>query len=416
MNKADSSIITQILQEHGYEIVGNPNDADIFIVNTCSVRAHAEARALGYISTMKPWCNKDGRILAVVGCMAKRLENRLFKEFPFVDLILGPDSYRTIDEYVKEIIDKKNRIIETALHEETYCGIHPKPNGVASFVPIMRGCNNFCSYCVVPFVRGHAASRNFQDIVKEIEDLVDSGVKDVTLLGQNVNEYSYQGTDFADLLKICTQIPGLFRMRFLTSHPKDLSDKIIETIAINKNICEWFHLPLQSGSDRILALMNRNYTKEQYLDLISRIREKIPQASITTDVIVGFPTETEEEFLETISVLDEVKFDDAYMYCYSPREGTKAFQYESAPEAVIKKRLQTLIDFQNKIVLDKTKAMIGKKFEILFETRARNKGSRGKTRGNKDVVVEKDIELGSIHEVIIKKIIGKTPVGELPKP
>jgi len=416
MNKADSSIITQILQEHGYEIVGDPNYADIFIVNTCSVRAHAEARALGYISTMKPWRNKDGRILAVVGCMAKRLENRLFEEFHFVDLILGPDSYRTIDEYVKEIVDKKNRIIETALHEETYCGIHPKPNGVASFVPIMRGCNNFCSYCVVPFVRGHAASRNFQDIVKEIEDLVDSGVKDITLLGQNVNEYSYQGTDFADLLKICTQIPGLFRLRFLTSHPKDLSDKIIETIHIHRNICEWFHLPLQSGCNRILELMNRRYTKESYLRLIEKIRQVIPEASITTDVIVGFPTETEEEFLETISVLDKVKFDDAYMYCYSPREGTKAFQYESAPEAVIKKRLQTLIDFQNKIVLDKTKAMIGKKFEVLFETRARNKGSRGKTRGNKDVVVEKDIELGSVHEVIIKKIIGKTPVGELPKP
>ena len=413
MNKNDSSIIIHLLNENGYELVQDPKFADILLVNTCSVRAHAEDRALGYISALKDWRRNRNRILGVVGCMAERLSGTLTKDYQFVDLVLGPDAYRNIGCLVKEVSDKGTRIIETSLDNETYCGIYPAGLGISTFISITRGCSNFCSYCVVPYVRGGVRSRPVQDIVKEIENLVSGGVKDITLLGQNVNEYLYQGIDFAKLLKICALVPKLFRLRFLTSHPKDFDEDVIETIKTHKKICGRFHLPLQSGCNRILKLMNRKYTKEHYLDLIKKIKEEIPEAAITTDIIVGFPTETEEEFLETLSVLEKVKFDDAYMYRYSAREGTKAFQYESLPEAEIKKRLRTLIDFQNRIIAEKTKAMIGKTYGVLFEAEAKKYGTRGKTRGNKDVIVEKNIAPGAVHEVIINKVRGTTPIGEI---
>ena len=412
MNKNDSSIIAQILQNNGYGCAQDPKNADIFIINTCSVREHAEQRALGYISSLKNWRTKQGRILAVVGCMAKRLADDIAIRFPFVDLILGPDSFRKISGFVSEIYSQNTKIIETSFSGETYCGIYPKRIGVSDFVSIMRGCNNFCSYCIVPYVRGEARSRPMDDIEKEIENLVDNRVKDITLLGQNVNEYSYNKIDFAGLLNTVAKIHGLFRLRFLTSHPKDLNDSIIHAVKMNKNICEWFHLPLQSGSNRILKLMNRHYTKEEYLKLIKKIREEIPDATITTDVIVGFPTETEEEFMETMSIMEEIGFDNAYMYRYSPRKRTKAYEYESLPEQVIKSRLEKLIAFQGEIIIEKAKQMINKKFEVLFESSARHGATRGKTRGNKDVIVEQDICPGEVREVIIKEVKGRTPKGQ----
>jgi len=411
MNKNDSSIIAQILQDNGYGYARDPQNADIFIINTCSVREHAEQRALGYISSLKNWRTKQGRILAVVGCMAKRLADDIAIKFPFVDLILGPDSFRKISGFVSEIYSKNTKIIETSFSGETYCGIYPKRIGVSDFVSIMRGCNNFCSYCIVPYVRGEARSRPIDDIEKEIENLVNNRVKDITLLGQNVNEYLYKEIDFAGLLNRVAQIPGLFRLRFLTSHPKDLNDLIIHAVKMNKNICEWFHLPLQSGNNRILKLMNRRYTKEDYFKLIKRIRKEIPDATITTDVIVGFPTETEEEFMETMSIMEEIGFDNAYTYRYSPRKGTKAYEYESLPEQVIKSRLEKLIAFQGEIIIEKAKQMIGKKYEVLFESKAKNGATRGKTRGNKDVIVEQKICPGEVREVIIKEVRGRTPKG-----
>lgn len=413
MNKNDSSIITQILHDSGYKWTQDPHRADIFIVNTCSVRLHAEQRALGYIAGLRRWRSTRGRILAVVGCMAERLADDVARKFPFVDLILGPDSYRRIGDFLGQIYARNTKIIETSLNEETYCGIYPKRIGISDFVSIMRGCNNFCSYCIVPYVRGRARSRQPEDIIKEIGFLVEGGTRDITLLGQNVNEYSYNDTGFADLLRMVAQIPDIFRLRFLTSHPKDTDDATIETIKEHKNICEWFHLPLQSGCNRILELMNRDYTKECYLNLINKIRKEIPSATITTDIIAGFPTETEEEFAETLAIMEEVKFDDAYMYRYSPREGTKAYELESLPEEIIKRRLKDLINFQNKIILDKTKEMIGKKYEVLFEAQAKNSATRGKTKGNKNVVVEQEIQPGEAREVIIKEVKGRTPIGEI---
>ncbi len=413
MNKNDSSIITDILESNNYRSVEDPSHADIYIVNTCSVRDHAEQRALGHISSLKKWTARSGRKVVVVGCMAKRIGDKIIKQHAFVDLILGPDSYRNIAKFLDEIYRSKTRIIDTELSNEVYDKIYPKNTGVVDFVSIMRGCNNFCSYCIVPYVRGPARSRPLTDIIAQTHYLIESGVKDITLLGQNVNEYAQGDLNFAGLLNEVAKISGLNRLRFLTSHPKDLNDDVIQAVAKNNSLCEWFHLPLQSGSDRILQLMNRQYYKSDYHQLVRKIRQAIPHAAITTDIIVGFPGETEEEFQDTVDMIHELQFDNAYMYRYSARQGTKAFQYESLPERMIIARLKMIIDIQNEIVMKKAKEMIGRTYEVLFEGPGANKSTRGKTRGNKDIIVEKEITPGSIDKVVIKEVKGHTPIAEL---
>uniref|UniRef100_A0A7V0Z3X4 tRNA-2-methylthio-N(6)-dimethylallyladenosine synthase n=1 Tax=candidate division WOR-3 bacterium TaxID=2052148 RepID=A0A7V0Z3X4_UNCW3 len=412
MNKNDSDIINQILTDDGLSLVENPIEADIIFINTCSVREHAEQRALGYISTLKKWREKKGIVLGVIGCMAKRLADEIITEYPFVDLVLGPDSYRKIPAYIKFVTENKTKVIDVEVGSESYTNIEKTSHRVSDFVSITRGCDNYCSYCIVPFVRGRMRSRPTDDILREMGCLIELGVKDITLLGQNVNEYSYNGINFPELLRIVAKKTGVFRLRFLTSHPKDFSEEIINVIKENKNICEWFHLPLQSGNNRILRLMNRKYTKEDYLGIIKKIKKNIPEATITTDIIVGFPTESEEEFNETIELVKQIEFDDAYMYRYSVRLGTKAGEYPPLPEEVIKQRLKILIGVQNQIIIEKTKQMMGKTFEVLFEEKTHN-GTRGKTRGNKDVIVEQNIEPGSVFNVLITEIRGRTPIGRL---
>ncbi len=413
MNKNDSLIIADLLSTSGYRQVNDPEIADIFIVNTCTVRDHAENRALSYISSLKKWHN-DQRILIIAGCMAARLSSELTKKIPYVDLIIGPDSYRKLSSYLNTIFQKQTRIIDVVSTEETYCGIHPGISGITAYVSIMRGCSNFCSYCIVPYVRGRARSRPADDIIKEVKNLVNTGVKEITLLGQNVNEYSYQDWNFSQLLNRIARETEIFNLRFLTSHPKDLGLQTIEVVKNNKNICPWFHLPLQSGSNRILKMMNRQYTREYYQNLIQLIRKEIPDATISTDIIVGFPTETEDEYNETIELVKTIKFDDAYMYRYSPRPKTRAARYKNLPESVIKKRLQNLIDIQNRIIREKSEKMLGKKYEVLIEGLARN-GSRGKTKGNKYVIVNESMMPGDICEVEIIKIVGHTPIGRIKK-
>jgi len=413
MNKNDSLIVSKLLSDHGFGQANDQESADILIVNTCSVRAHAENRALAYVSGLRIWRDGGNRVLAVVGCLAKDRADKISRTLGFVDLILGPDSYRKIGEYVSQALRAKTRVIDIDLSGETYCGIHPPAKTVCGFVSIMRGCSNYCSYCVVPYVRGHARSRPAQDVFDEITHLAESGVKDITLLGQNVNEYQHGDFDFARLLARSAKIPGIFRLRFLTSHPKDFGKETIGVMKANPTICEWFHLPMQSGNNRILELMNRKYTKEQYLTLIGHIRKEIPHAAITTDVIVGFPTETEEEFIETISLLEEIRFDNAYMYRYSTRPGTTASQVQSLDESIIKERLSKLIEIQCRIFKEKSSEMIGKEYEVLFEGPARGSASRGKTRGHKDVVVQTCIKPGEVRNVIIRKVKGHTPIGEL---
>jgi tRNA-2-methylthio-N6-dimethylallyladenosine synthase len=411
MNKNDSSIISHLLTSAGMEEVDNTDHADIVIINTCSVREHAEQRAIGYIATLRSWRQQGGRTLAVVGCMAQRCTSGLMAEYPFIDLVLGPDSYRSIVHHINHVMNRHTRIRETDFHQELYSGVYPEPRGISDFISIMRGCNNYCSYCIVPFVRGPARSRPVSDIIAQVSYLVEHGVKDITLLGQNVNEYKHGAVDFAGLFKQVSQVPGVCRVRFLTSHPKDLDNRTIDTIARNPALCEWFHLPLQSGNDRILALMNRHYTIEQYQRLIARIRSVIPRATITTDIIVGFPTESEQEYQDTIDVVQELQFDDAYMYRYSSRQGTTAVKYDMVPEPVIRERLHDLIVLQNEIILRKTRAMIGHTYEVLFEGAARQGGVRGKTRGNKNVIVMSGAVPGSVVNVEIKSINGRTPIG-----
>jgi len=413
MNKNDSAIIRHLLGKKGMLEVDHVTQADIVIINTCSVRDHAEQRALGHIATLRSWREQPGRILVVVGCMAQRCASFIMNEYPFVDLVLGPDSYRSITEKLKAVRDKQTRIRETELHDELYNGIYPQSSGVSDFISIMRGCNNYCSYCVVPYVRGPVRSRPVMDIIAQVSTMVKNGVREITLLGQNVNEYDHKGNDFAGLLEQVSRMPGLCRVRFLTSHPKDLTDKIINTIARESVLCEWFHIPMQSGNDRILALMNRQYTIGKYRDLVRTIRKKIPNATVTTDIIVGFPTETDREYRDTIEVVKEIQFDDAYMYRYSSRPGTAAAGYDMLPEKMIKNRLHDLIIIQNEIVTRKTKLMIGHTYEVLFEVPARQGGMRGKTRGNKDVIVAMDVVPGTTANVKIEKVIGRTPTGAI---
>jgi tRNA-2-methylthio-N6-dimethylallyladenosine synthase len=409
MNKKDSDIIAAVLTEGGYVRATDEDMADVYVVNTCSVRKHAEQRALGFIASLKHW-KKERRVIAVVGCMAQRLAHDIVTRFPFVDVICGPDSYRKIAEFVGDAA-QGTRIVETEFTDETYCGIYATSTAVADFVSIMRGCNNYCSYCVVPYVRGQARSRPADDIHREIEALIHSGVRDITLLGQNVNEYTHEGVSFAGLLRSVARIPGVFRLRFLTSHPKDLNNEIISAVRDCDALCEWFHIPLQSGSNRILELMNRGYTREQYLELVARIRATVPDATVTTDLIAGFPGETEDEFLDTIDIMNTVRFDDAYLYRYSIRDGTQASQYRSLPERVVLRRLQEMIAVHGTIMAEKTQEMFGEEYEILVEAPAQNGAFRGKTRGNRDVVVYEQVHPGSVLTVKITDIKGRTAIG-----
>ena len=410
MNKNDSDIIANLLRADGYAACDDPDAADIYIVNTCSVRGRAEDRALGYISSLKPWRLDHDRVLAVVGCMAQRLHSELLTRFPYVDLVLGPDSYHDIGRDVRSIFDRRIRIVRTDVHTETYAGIYRSSSTVRDYVSITRGCGNFCSYCVVPYVRGPVRSREPDDIRQEVTSLVASGVRDITLLGQNVNEFESGGVGFAELLGRVAVVQSLKRLRFLTSHPKDFGDQIIAAVEEHANVCDWFHLPIQSGNDRILDLMNRRYTVKDYRRRIAAIRSRLPSATITTDIIVGFPTETDDEYQDTLAIVEEIRFDDAYTYRYSARPDTRAGRLESLPEDVILKRLQGLIGVQSRIAREKMAAMIGREYEILFEKTCAN-GTLGRTRGNVVVLVEEDRPLGSFVQARIREVRGRTPVG-----
>jgi tRNA-2-methylthio-N6-dimethylallyladenosine synthase len=414
MNKNDSAIISHLLCNAGMCEVNSPETADIIVINTCSIRDHAEQRALGHIATLRSWREQQGTVLAVVGCMAQRSFSKLTSEYPYIDLILGPDTYRNIARHVTDLLETRTRLTDTTFSDQLYCGIYPVPGKISDFVSIMRGCSNYCSYCVVPYVRGPARSRAASDILAQLSFLIKHGVKDITLLGQNVNEYQHENIDFARLLEQVTRIKGVCRIRFLTSHPKDLNERTIRLIAQQPVLCEWFHLPLQSASDRILELMNRQYTIEQYKTIVAQIRNHIPDATITTDIIVGFPTESDQEYQETIEVIKELQFDDAYMYRYSSRPDTAAVQYENLPEDVTKHRLENLITIQTGITQKRVQSMINKKYEVLFEEPAKQGGTRGRTRGNRDIIVRSDIPPGSIHTVEVVEVKGRTPIGTIP--
>lgn len=377
MNVGDSEVIFSILGKEGYERTESMDEADVILANTCSVRDNAEQRIWGRIEVFhKQKEKRGGVVVGIVGCMAERLKDKLLDTHK-VDLVAGPDSYRTLPALLRDIAPDKPQINVMLSHEETYADIVPvrtDRNGVSAFISIMRGCNNVCSYCVVPYTRGAERSRDPKTIVDEARDVFSKGYKEVTLLGQNVDSYNWnpedgQGCDFPDLLEMVAGISPELRVRFATNHPKDISDKLIDTMAKYANICEHIHLPVQSGSDRLLEKMRRRYTAEWYLERVARIREVMPGCGITTDVIAGFCSETEEDHRQTLELFRKVGFDYAYMFYYSERPGTLAARHypDDVPPDVKTRRLNEIIALQNKLSLKSNRNDIGKVFRVLVE-------------------------------------------------
>lgn len=377
MNVGDSEVIFSILGKEGYERTESMDDADVILANTCSVRDNAEQRIWGRIEVFhKQKGKRSGVVVGIVGCMAERLKDKLLDTHK-VDLVAGPDSYRTLPTLLRDIAPDKPQINVMLSHEETYADIVPvrtDRNGVSAFISIMRGCNNVCSYCVVPYTRGAERSRDPQTIVDEARDVFSKGYKEVTLLGQNVDSYNWkpaegEGCDFPKLLEMVARISPELRVRFATNHPKDISDELIETMARYDNICNHIHLPVQSGSDRLLEKMRRRYTAEWYLERVAMIREVLPGCGITTDVIAGFCSETEEDHQQTLELFRKVGFDYAYMFYYSERPGTLAARHypDDVPLDVKTRRLNEIIALQNELSLKSNQNDIGKTFRVLVE-------------------------------------------------
>jgi len=386
MNFSDSEIVASILSKEGFSTTRNSDEADVVLMNTCAIRDNAEQRVRNRLSQFKTLKkSKPGLVVGLLGCMAERLKSQLLEEEKLVDLVAGPDSYRNLPSLIQEVDDGRKAVNVLLSREETYADITPVrlgSNGITAFISIMRGCDNMCSFCVVPFTRGRERSRDPESIVAEATDLYSRGYREVTLLGQNVDSYrwnvskkgevidpSIQPTDFADLMeKVAVANPKL-RIRFSTSHPKDMTDKVLHIMAKYENICNYIHLPVQSGSSAILKKMNRGYTREWYLDRIEAIRNIIPQCGISTDVISGFCGETEEQHQETVSLMKAVQYDYAYMFIYSERPKTLAERkYEDdIPEDVKKSRLNEIIALQQESSLACNKRAVGKTYEVLVE-------------------------------------------------
>ena len=376
MNVVDSEVIFAIMAKEGYVRTLSMDDADIILANTCSVRDNAEQRIWGRLEVFrKQMEQRPDVIVGIVGCMAERLKDKL-TETGKVDLVAGPDTYRSIPGMIREITPEKPGINILLSREETYADIMPvrtDRNGVSAFISIMRGCNNVCSYCVVPYTRGAERSRDPETILAEARDVFSKGYKEVTLLGQNVDSYLWtsgeERMDFAGLLDAVAGISPSLRVRFATNHPKDISDSLIETMASRDNICKHIHLPVQSGSDRMLEKMRRRYTRDWYMERVLKIREVLPGCGITTDVIAGFCSETEEDHQATLSLFREAAFDYAYMFCYSERPGTLAARHypDDVPPEVKTRRLNEIIELQNRLSLESNRRDVGKTFEVLVE-------------------------------------------------
>ena len=420
MNLADTEIVLGILKKQGYDVTDKTEEADVVLLNTCSIRENAEQRIYGRIGNLKTLkANKPELVLGILGCMAERLRKDLVEDKKAVDLVVGPDEYRRLPEYIDIALNGDKGIGVKLSRTETYDDIEPhREDGLSAWISVMRGCDKFCTFCVVPFTRGRERSRSLQSIISELENLSLRGFKDVTLLGQNVNSYLDEenelSLDFADLLSAAAKVDRNMRIRFSTSHPQDISDKLLYTIAEHPNLCNYIHLPVQSGSNRILDLMNRTYTVEHYLNLIEKAKKIIPGVSFSTDIISGFPTETWEDHLATLEVLKQVRYDGAYMFKYSPREGTKAFRMEDdVPEDVKSKRLQEIIDIQHQISLEKNQDMIGKDEIILVEgfSKKSNNFIAGRTDTNKTVIVPINDKIKTSDYIRVK--INKATSGTL---
>jgi len=426
MNVADSEVVSSIMSENGYDQTPEMEEADLILVNTCSIRENAEQRVWGRLDVFKQIKNQHPNVkVGVIGCMAERLKEKLIEKEKSVDLVIGPDSYRALPKLI-ETVDSGQKGINTLLSkEETYGDIAPVragKNQISAFISIMRGCNNMCSYCIVPFVRGRERSRDPQTIISEASELSEQGFKEITLLGQNVDSYAWKRPDgtvmpFAELLEQTAKINPSLRIRFATSHPKDLSDEVLKVISKYENICRHIHLPVQSGSTRILKKMNRGYSRDWYMNRIDAIRKYLPDAEITTDIMTGFCDETEEDHKETLSLMEYANYDFAYMFKYSERPGTKAARRmeDNVPEETKKRRLNEIIELQNKLSAENKKKAVGQTFTVLIESTSKKSENEysGRNSQNQVVVFPKNGQkTGDFVNVEIKDTTPATLLGK----
>ena len=424
MNVADSEVVASVMEMDGYEITDTLEDADAIFVNTCSIRDNAEQKIVSRLQYFNALRKKGKKlVVGVLGCMAERVKDDLISNYQ-VDLVAGPDSYLDLPNLVGAVENGEKAINVNLSLDETYREIIPSRiggNRISGFISIMRGCNNFCSYCIVPYTRGRERSRETESILKELEDLRSRNFKEVTLLGQNVNSYKStengKDIDFAALLALVAEAAPDIRIRFSTSHPKDMSDEIIETIAKYPNICRHIHLPVQSGSSDVLKAMNRKYTREWYLERIAAIKRILPDCGITTDVFCGFTDETLEDHAQTLSLMKEVGFDSAFMFKYSERPGTYAAKHlpDNISEEEKVRRLTEIINLQNELSLESNKKDIGKEFEVLVEGYSKKSRENlfGRTSQNKVVVFpKKDYRIGQLVKVIDKEVSSATLIRE----
>ena len=429
MNFADSEIVASILSETGFDTTSDYHQADVIFINTCSIRENAETRVRNRLSQFSAVKRKNPKlIVGVLGCMAERLKSKFLEEERLVDVVVGPDAYRDLPNLIAQVETGHKAVNVLLSRDETYADISPvrlNSNGITAFISITRGCNNMCSFCVVPFTRGRERSRSAHSIIAEAQGLFDDGYREVTLLGQNVDSYLWKSEDeteqvnFASLLKQTALVNPLLRVRFSTSHPKDITDEVLHTIAKYDNICNYIHLPVQSGNSRILELMNRTYTRAWYINRIEAIRKIIPGCAISTDIIAGFCTETEEDHQETLSIMDYVEYDFAYNFTYSERPGTMAARKltDDVPQEIKKRRLAEILAKQQAHSLIRLQAWVGKTVRVLIEGTSKKSDKDFCGRGDSGAMVvfpaDTSAKPGEYANVLIEKCTSATLLGNL---
>jgi tRNA-2-methylthio-N6-dimethylallyladenosine synthase len=420
MNEYDTEIVKSILKQNSYSFTDKPEDAEIIFLNTCSVRENAHQKVHQRINVLKQLRRKNKNLLmGVLGCMAQNLRQDLLEDKVGIDIIAGPDSYKKLPQIISQVKETGSKEFELTLSEfETYSDVFPTHEGnINAWIAVMRGCDNFCTFCVVPYTRGRERSRSPQNVVEEVKQLADSGFKQVTLLGQNVNSYSYENADFADLIEEVSKVNGIERIRFTSPHPKDFPEKLLSVVANNEKACKHIHLPLQAGNDRILEMMNRTYTQKEFLELVDKMRGKIPDLVLTTNIIVGFPTESNQDYQDTLDVLEKAEFDSAFMFKYSERKNTIAQRKfkDDVPEDVKSFRMVELVDKQRKISYLKNQAHLGNTYSVLIEGKAKKPGQMmGRNDGNKIVVFpENGKHVGEFASIKILEATPNTLIGEL---
>lgn len=419
MNEYDSELVAGILEEKDYTPVDDYHEADAIFVNTCAIREGAQHRVLSRLGQYKQRKDEaENTIIGVLGCMAQNLKDKILTEQPYVDFVLGPDAYRNLSQMLDQYHKDEETFINTRLNRhEVYDGMFPsRKEGINAWIAIMRGCDKFCTFCIVPFTRGRERSRSVGSIIEEVNRVTDQGFVEITLLGQNVNSYHYEEHRFPQLLEEVAQVEGVRRIRYTSPHPQDVDEELLTVMRDTPKICNHIHLPVQAGSSEVLERMNRTYTRDEYLRLVETISQYMPDCGITTDIIVGFPGETDAQFRETLSLMEQVRFDNAFMFKYSARPHTKAVEFEdTVSEEVKSDRLQQVIDLQNQLTLEKNRALIGSTREVLVEKNSKKSDQQwmGRTDDNRVVVFDKNGEMPrDVVPLQIKDAQGVTLFGE----